>query len=184
MSTVVKRWTYDDLAAMPEDNVIREILDGELFVAPSPVTKHQRIVRRLLVAIANYLEEHPIGEAFIAPYDTVFSMDNVCSPDVLFVSNERSSIITKKNIQGAPDFVIEVLSEFNRRNDEIRKRAIYERFGVDEYWIVDPEIDTVRVHRREGEALVRVNELAASANDVATTPFFPGLTIDLPELFR
>jgi Uma2 family endonuclease len=184
MSTVVKRWTYDDLAAMPEDNVIREILDGELFVAPSPVTKHQRVVRRLLLAIGSYLEQHPIGEVFIAPFDTVFAIDNVCSPDVLFVSNERSSIITKKNIQGAPDFVVEVLSKFNRRNDEISKRAIYERFGVDEYWIVDPEADTVRVHRRQGKALVLVSELAASANDNVTTPIFPGLTIDVATLFR
>jgi Uma2 family endonuclease len=56
MSTVVKRWTYDDLAAMPEDNVIREIFDGELFVSPSPFTKHQRISRRLVLAIGNYLE--------------------------------------------------------------------------------------------------------------------------------
>ena len=180
MSTVVKKWTYDDLAAMPEDNVVREILDGELVVAASPVTKHQRIVRRLLYEIEHYLRSHPIGEVFVSPFDTVFAIDNVCSPDILFVSNERSSIITAKNIQGAPDFVVEVLSEGTWRNDEIRKRGIYERFGVDEYWIVDPEIDTVRIHRRQGRALV----LVASAKDVLTTPIFPGLTLEVAPLFR
>jgi len=180
MSTVVKRWTYDDLAAMPEDNVIREIFDGELFVSPSPFTKHQRIVRRLLIDIDQYLRRNPIGEVFPAPLDVVFSDDNVCEPDILFISNERSSIVTRKNVQGAPDFVIEVLSEFNRKNDEVRKLAIYERFGVDEYWIVDPEADTVRVHRRKGKALVFVNE----PKDVLTTPILPGLTIDVASLFR
>ena len=184
MSTVVKRWTYEDLAAMPEENVIREILDGELFVAPSPVPRHQRIVRRLLVAIDNYLDEHPIGEVFDAPLDTVFAIDNVCSPDILFISNERSSIITRKNVQGAPDFVIEVLSEFNRDNDEIRKKAIYGRFWVSEYWIADPEINTVRVYRRQNKKLALVSELAASAGDVVTTPILPGLTIELTKLFR
>jgi Uma2 family endonuclease len=184
MSTVVKRWTYDDLAAMPEDNVIREILDGELFVAASPVTRHQRIVGRLFSEIARYLSSNPIGEVFIAPLDTVFSTDNVCSPDVFFVSNERASIITRKNIQGAPDFVIEVLSELNRRNDEVRKRAIYDRFGVDEYWIVDPEVNTVRIFRRQEKLLVLVHELAAARNDVATPLILPGLAIDLAELFR
>jgi Uma2 family endonuclease len=184
MSTVVKRWTYDDLAAMPEDNVIREILDGELFVSPSPFLRHQRIVGRLYVAIANYVEKHPIGEVFVAPLDTVFSMDNVCEPDVLFVSHERSSILTKKHIHGAPDFVIEVLWEFNAKNDKVRKLAIYERFGVTEYWIVDPEANTVRVFRRRGNALPLVSELAAAAEDVATTPILPGLTIALAELFR
>ncbi len=184
MSTVVKRWTYDDLAAMPEDNVIREILDGELFVAPSPVTRHQRIVLWLARIIGNHLDEHPLGQVFVAPLDTVFAIDNVCSPDILFISNERSSIITKKNIQGAPDFLIEVLSEFNRRNDEIRKKAIYDQFGVEEYWIADPEINTIRIYRRPDKKLVLVSELAASAGDVATTPILPGLAIDLTALFR
>jgi Uma2 family endonuclease len=182
MSTITKKWTYDDLAAMPEDNVVREILDGELFVAASPVTKHQRIVRRLLYEIEHYLRSNPIGEVFVSPFDTVFAFDNVCSPDLLFVSNERSSIITAKNIQGAPDFVIEVLSEWNRRNDEVRKLRIYERFGVKEYWIVDPEADAVRIQRRQGEGFALVNEL--SAKDVLTSPLFPGLTIDLATLFR
>jgi Uma2 family endonuclease len=182
MSTVAKRWTYDDLAALPEDNVIREILDGELFVSPSPFTKHQRIVRRLVLAIGNYLEAHPIGEVFVAPLDVVFSADNVCEPDILFISNERSSIVTRKNVQGAPDFVIEVLSEFNRKNDEVRKLEIYDRFGVEEYWIIDPEADSVRIYRRQGKRLALASELSAAANDVATTPLLPGLAIQLSEV--
>ena len=184
MSTVVKRWTYDDLLAMPEDTAIREIFDGKLFVSPSPFLRHQRIVGRLYAAIFNYLEEHPIGEVFVAPLDTVFSLDNVCDPDVFFVSHERSSILTNKHVHGSPDFVIEVLSEFNAKNEKVRKLAIYERFDVTEYWIVDPEANTIRVFRRDGKALPLVSELAASAGDVAVTAMFPGLTVDLAELFR
>lgn len=178
MSTVVKRWTYDDLLAMPEDNVIREIFDGELFVSPSPFLKHERAVRRLVVAIDNYLTKNPIGEVFVAPFDIVFAIDNVCEPDVFFVSNERSSILTPKHVRGVPDFVIEVISEFNRRNDEVRKMEIYDRFGVDEYWIADPDVGSIRIYRRKKKALA----LVAVTSDVATTPILPGLTINVAEI--
>ena len=81
-----------------------------------------------------------------------------------------------------PDFVIEILSEFNRKNDEVRKLAIYERFGVNEYWIIDPDANTIRVYRRQANALALVTELAAAAQDTATTPILPGLTIDLRKI--
>src|ERR1044071_10092535 len=182
MSTVVKRWTYDDLAAMPADNVIREIFDGELFVSPSPFLRHQRIGGRLYRRSGNYLEEHPIGEVIVAPMDSVFWIDNVCEPDVLYVSHERSSILTNKHIHGAPDFVIEVLSEFNAKNDKVRKLAIYERFGVTEYWIADPEANTIRVFRREGKALPLVSELFTPGGAPPPPPPPPPPHLPLPTL--
>ena len=175
--------TYDDLVDLPEDNLRHEIIDGEHVVSPSPITKHQTVVGHIFALLYNYLREHPIGRVFVAPLDVVFSADNVLEPDVFYVSNERASIVGPKNIQNAPTLTVEVLSELRKR-DEIDKRAVYERFGVIEYWIVDPEAESVRIHRRAAGAFDAAIELRADRGDMLTSPLFPGLTIDLTELFR
>jgi len=183
MSTVVKRWTYDDLVALPEDNLRHEIIDGEHVVSPAPIPKHQIVVGHIHGILYRYLQEHPIGRVFVAPLDIIFSPHNVLEPDVLYISNERS-IIGPKNVQGAPDLTVEVLSELKRR-DEVDKLAVYERFGVVEYWIADPEAETVRVYRRGAAGTYgSAVELRAHRQDVLTSLLFPGLTIDVAYLFR
>jgi Uma2 family endonuclease len=178
------RLTYDDLARFPDDGKRREIIDGELFVTPSPFTRHQQIVGNLYWLIRSFLEEHPVGHVYLAPLDVVFTKYDVVEPDLLFVSNERREVITVKNLQGAPDLVIEVLSEGTRRTDEIRKRRLYDERGVAEYWIVDPEVETVKVYRRGGEAFARVAELSNEIpGEVLTTPLLPALSIPLRRLF-
>jgi len=104
-------------------------------------------------------------------------------PDLLFVSKERAEILTKANLQGAPDLIIEILSPSTRTRDEGLKRQLYERMGVSEYWLADPLFDAVRVYRREGEALLLVAELSAESGDVLTTPLLPGLELPLAEIF-
>lgn len=104
-------------------------------------------------------------------------------PDLLFVATSRASIITENNIQGPPDLVVEILSESTRRTDEIIKRKLYERYGVPEYWIVDPELNTVKVYRLIGERYDRVAELAEESGHELTTPLLPGLRISLAAVF-
>jgi Uma2 family endonuclease len=175
------KMTYEDLLRLTDEegnHGVRELIDGELIVAPSPVPNHQRIVKRLLVAIDRYLEDHPIGEVLVAPLDIVLADEQVLQPDVLYISRERSSRITDRNISGSPDLAIEVLSEFSRRRDEIRKRALYEEYGVIEYWIVDPEAESVKVfQRRQGRFH------GSLAGQTLTTPLLPGFSLDLPGLF-
>jgi len=176
------KMTYDDLLLLPEDGLRHEIIDGEHYVNASPVTKHQRVSYRLILAIGNYLEEHPLGELFHAPFDVVFSRYDVVEPDLIFISNERRAILTTKNIQGSPDLLIEILSESNRKYDEVTKRALYERTGVPEFWIIDPSRDTVRIFRRNTEGRYeRAADLSRS--DVLTTPFLPTLEIRLDRIF-
>jgi Uma2 family endonuclease len=180
MSTVVKRWTYDDLLALPEDDLRHEIIDGEHVVSPAPFTKHQIVAGNIHGELFIYLRRHPIGRVFVAPYDVVFAPDNVTEPDVLYVSNEHSSIITEKNAQGTPDLVVEVISELRRRRDEVEKKSVYERFGVAEYWIADPKVDTIRIYRRGAyDAPVTLRN-----GDLLTSPLFPGLSLDVAALFR
>jgi Uma2 family endonuclease len=105
-------------------------------------------------------------------------------PDLLFVAADQSGIITEKNIQGAPALVVEVLSPSTRKTDEQIKRRLFEREGVREYWLVDPELDLVKVFRRKADgSFPRDAELSREAHHVLTTPLMPGLAIPLDELF-
>src|SRR5687767_5351916 len=101
------RLTYEDLVRMPDDGLRHEIIDGVHYVTPSPVRRHQRLVRRLLVSLASFLEAHPdFGEVFSAPFDTVFTKWDVVEPDLLFVAADQLNILTEPNVQGAPALVV------------------------------------------------------------------------------
>ena len=116
--------------------------------------------------------------------DVVLSKHNVVQPDVLFASKERASIIEEKNVQGPPDLLIEILSEGNRRHDEVRKRVLYESFGVGEYWIVDPVLETIKVYRSEENRFVRVAEWSLEAGDIIASPLLPGFECRLADVFE
>ena len=177
--------TYDDFVLFPDDGKRHEIIDGEHYVTLSPNTKHQRVFMNLAVAIGGWLEEHPIGRVFGAPYDVVLSLFDVVEPDLLYLSNERAAdVMTSQHLKGAPELVVEIGSPGTRARDETIKRRLYERAGVSEYWCVDPELDVVRVYRREGDRFARPVELSVEAGDVLTTPLLHGLTLPLERVFR
>src|SRR5438552_2720039 len=121
------RYTYGDLQAFPEDNLRREIIQGELVVTPAPAVRHQRVVGRLFVELSQYAKENG-GEAFVAPLDVFFSDTDVVEPDVLFVSAENLARVEKQFIRAAPDLVAEVSSPSTRRLELHRKRELYERY--------------------------------------------------------
>jgi Uma2 family endonuclease len=112
----------------------------------------------------------------------VFSDFDVVEPDLLFVSSERARVLTDKNVQGAPDLVVEVGSPATRRRDEKTKLQLYERFGVQEYWVVDPDLDAIKVYRLIEGRYQRVAELTL-AHDVLSTPIMPGLELSLADIF-
>jgi len=175
--------TYDDFVHFPDDGKRHELIDGEHYVTPSPNTKHQSIVMNLTGHIWSFLREHPLGTVFAAPFDVVFSDFDVVEPDVLFISEARRKVLTAKNIQGAPDLVVEVGSPGTRRRDEVIKHQLYERFGVSEYWVVDPDLDAIKVYRLADGRYTRVSELTLRDGDVLTTPLLPGFSAPLAELF-
>ena len=137
------------------------------------------------LAIGNWLAQHPVGRVFFAPFDVVFTRFDVVEPDLLYMSNDRAAaVLTPANVQGSPELVVEIGSPSTRRRDETIKRRLYERAGVSEYWIVDPELDVVRIHRRTNQGFARPVELSAEAGDIVTTPLLPGLELPLTSLFR
>lgn len=176
--------TYDDFVHFPDDGKRHELIDGEHYVTASPNTRHQRVLARLHLEIGGWLKTHPVGQAFFAPYDVVLTNIDVVEPDLLYFTNQRAAdVITRLHARGAPNLVVEVASPSTRGRDETIKRRLYEREGVDEYWVVDPETDVVRVYRRDGEVFARAQELAAERSDVLITPLLPGLEIALTALF-
>lgn len=182
--TVQVKFTYDDYLLFPDDSKRHELIDGEHYMTPAPSTTHQRLSLAIAHRIAAYLDEQPLGHLYTAPTDVVLSKTDVVQPDLLFVSSARSSIITAQNVQGAPDLAVEIVSDATRKTDEIIKRKLYERFGVQEYWIVDPELETIKVYRLTGQGYQRVAELSREADDTLTTPLLPDLSLPLSKIFE
>src|SRR5690242_18861990 len=111
--------TYDDFVQFPDDGKRHELIDGEHYVTPSPNRKHQKVSGNLHLSIGSWLEDHPIGQIYYAPFDVIFSRFDVVEPDLLFMSNERAALVlTDANVQGAPEIVIEIGSKTTRRRDE------------------------------------------------------------------
>lgn len=173
--------TYDDFLLFPDDDGLRhELIDGEHYVTPSPVTRHQSILGNLHLLIRSWLEANPIGRVFFAPFDVVFSRFDIVEPDLLYLSNERAAaVLTAEHVSGVPELVVEIGSPGTRKRDETIKRRLYERSGVTDYWFVDPEIDVIRVYRRAGERFAKPVELSREAGDVLTTSLLPGLALSL-----
>jgi Uma2 family endonuclease len=177
--------TYDDFLLFPDDGMRHELIDGEHYVTPSPNTKHQRVLGNLYWLIRQHLEAHPIGEAFMAPFDVVLSRFDIVEPDLLYISRERAAqVLTSTNAQGAPELVIEIASPGTRKRDETIKRRLYERMAVAEYWVVDPDLDAVRVYRLDGTRYARPIELSREAGDTLTTSLMPGLALSLGDIFK
>jgi Uma2 family endonuclease len=180
-----RKLTYDDFVHFPDDGMRHELIDGEHYVTPSPDTRHQEILGRLYLLISNWLEAHPVGRVFFAPFDVVISRFDVVEPDLLYMSRERAAaVLTDANVQGVPELVVEIASQSTRRRDATIKRALYERGGVTEYWTIDPDAHTVHVYRREGVEFGAPLVLSSDEGRVLTTPLLQGLEIPLSRLFR
>ena len=174
------RLTYEDYCLLPNDGKRYEIIDGELFVSPSPARAHQTFVTNLVYYLVQFVKSRALGTIYVAPFDVVFSQFDVVEPDLLYVSKERSGIITAKNVQGVPDLVVEVLSESTAQIDRTTKLKLYARFGVQEYWIIDPVAITAEIYRNSTEGLDLVHRLTRA--DSISSPLFSGLTLPLEQL--
>jgi Uma2 family endonuclease len=178
-------FTYEDLLLIPED-IRCEIFDGELILNRSRTVRHQAVLGNVATALWNYAEGYRRGVVYIGPIDVVFQPEWVLTPDIMYVRNDRKSIITERNISGAPDLTVEVLDDWTRKKDEITKRHAYEDFGVAEYWIVDPELESVKIYRRnDAGRYERVVEVSTETKGAAiSSPLFPDLEIPLAEVFE
>lgn len=174
------KFTYEDYMQTPDD-IRYELLDGELILSPSARTAHQRASRDISHPLITFVEQNGLGEVFIAPYDVVLDNFNVVQPDILFVSNERSHIITDLNIQGAPDLAIEILSPSTAHRDRTQKRDLYARCGVPEFWLADADAGSVLVLTLDGEEY-RVAGIYTKGQTL-TSPLLEGFSLNVDDVF-
>jgi Uma2 family endonuclease len=180
MSLPGPQFTYEDYKLLPEDRR-HEIVEGELLVTPAPGTRHQRILVRLILKLAAFVEAGSLGTVLPAPTDVVLANESVVQPDLLFVTRERLGIIDPAAVHGAPDLVVEVLSPSTASRDQVVKRKLYARYGVREYWIVDPVASSIEVlvKCQAGLGTGRV----FSAGSLLTSPLLPGLSLSVDDVF-
>jgi Uma2 family endonuclease len=177
-----KGYTYEDYINLPDDGKRYEIIDGELYLLPTPNLPHQSILGNLFCMIAGFLKEKEYGEIFLSPLDVVFSNINIIQPDLIFVAKENFNIIRPENIRGTPDLLIEILSTKTEKRDRTIKLKTYSKFGVQEYWMVHEEKETVEVWRRKDDQLNFHSLL--DRTQTLTTPLLPGLEISLEKIFQ
>lgn len=173
-------WTYDEMIAeLPETNLPTELWNGEIIMSPAPHPDHQRIVARFYKKLDRFVEEHGLGEVLFSPVDVVLTQHRTVQPDVLFVSKSRRDII-QRHISGVPDLAMEVISEGSWQRDRIQKKALYEQFGLPEYWIVDPDSRSI-------EAFALVNGSfqlhgKGSGSEKVGSKLLPGFEVSFSEL--
>jgi len=174
----IRRYTYADLAAFPEDRLRREIIDGELIVTPSPVVRHQIASGNIHHYLYLYAAKNG-GLALAAPMDVVLDDDNVVEPDLLFVRTDHIAQVGEKYIEGPPDLVVEISSTSTRRLELVRKRELYERHRVAEYWYVDLDADRVEIYMLTGDRYETPR--ISSRGELLESTQLPGLSIPVDE---
>ncbi len=175
-----RKLEYEDYARLPDDGKRYEVMDGELYVTPSPSPLHQRLSKRLQRQLEDYFEARGLGEVFNAPLDVILGRHDIVEPDLLVVGDPAQ--ISTRGIEGAPRLVIEVLSPSTRSRDRGLKMRRYAERGVAHYWIVDPEARTIECLRLEAGAHRII--VQASAPDALRHPDWPDLALDLAALWR
>jgi len=178
--TEKKKYTYEDYLKTPDDERY-ELIEGELLMTPSPIPKHQRISRELEFEMMKFVKANDLGEIFYAPCDVYLDNENVVQPDILFISKERLNIIGEKNIQGAPDLVIEIISESTAYRDLVQKKKLYGKFGVKEYWIVIPGEELVEVYILKDNTFMF--HKTYGKGDTVESPYLKKLKIELKDIF-
>jgi Uma2 family endonuclease len=179
MTAIIRRVTVEDLATFPNDGHRYEIVAGELHVSPSPERRHQALAFRLAMLLGTYLAKHRLGYAYFAPVDVRLSEHDQVRPDLLFIRAEHSHFYQGDTVHGAPDFVIEILSASTRSYDELVKWQLYERYGVLEYWLVDPHAETIRLFELQNAT----HRAATDREGVLCSKVLPGFEIVASTLF-
>jgi Uma2 family endonuclease len=140
-------WTIADLDSMPKDGQRYELLQGELIASPAPGKIHQRLIGRMHIWLDEAATRAGSGEVVIAPADVRLSQFNLVQPDLLYLRESQSGLYGDKFIDGAPAFVIEIVSPSSGVYDRVRKASLYMESGVEEYWVVEPTKRHILIHR-------------------------------------
>jgi Uma2 family endonuclease len=179
-ATMIEALTYEDLQAIPEDGHRYELIFGEIVMSPSPNTRHQYVLGELFTRMKQHAHDRLLGRVYIAPLDVRLSPNNTVQPDLLFVRRDRLSIVRNDLVDGTPDLVVEALSPSSRAQDLIKKAVLYGQYEIPEYWIVDPDSNSISVNVLRDGQYVPLSE----ADGVARSIAIPGFAVQPDELFE
>lgn len=173
--------TYRDLWHTPDDGNRWEIIDGEVCVSPAPYVSHQRAVAALYRLLDRHVRLARSGEVFLAPIAVILDTSSGVQPDIDYVARRQRAIVQEKGIVGAPELVIEVLSNATSSRDRGVKKDLYARSGVPHYWLVDPRTRSLLALRLADGVYGR--EAECGPRGVFRPTLFPGLTLRLRDVF-
>jgi Uma2 family endonuclease len=157
-----------------------ELIEGEIIVTPSPSPMHQLVAHRLAVLLDRAIVETGLGLVLEAPLDVFLASRNVFQPDLIVLLRDRIQLFGSAMVESAPSLAMEIISPSTSTYDRVTKRNLYARYGVPEYWLVDPESETVTVFSDPGDGRYRAEQ---TTSDVAISATIPELSADLKALF-
>jgi Uma2 family endonuclease len=156
-----RRASVEEFWSLPESVLPTEYIDGEIIMAPTPTVPHQTILVSIFIALHIFVKAHALGRVYPAPLDVVLPTGEVVQPDIFFLNTKQvERVSAAKRVEEVPSFLVEVLSPGSVKHDTIRKRELYEKNGVREYWIVDVENRSIAqlVLRRKHYVLTELGE--------------------------
>jgi Uma2 family endonuclease len=174
------RMSTAEYFALPETMQPMELINGEIIMSPAPVPRHQGIILNTALTLRD-LSRTIGGKVYVAPIDVYLDEGQVPQPDVVYLAPGSRCEVTDKRLVGPPDLVVEVFSPGTVRRDKLDKFELYERYGVREYWMLDPQEVYVEVYHRDGESLVQQG--VYGPGQTFTSAVLAGATIAVDDLF-
>jgi Uma2 family endonuclease len=181
LDTLEKKATIRDYERLPE-GAPYQLIGGELIMSPSPSFFHQRIQYRLAAALSDFVERNKLGIIVGAPLDVFFSDEDVYQPDLIFIREDHARNLQKDKLRVIPDLVIEVLSPSTAYHDFTSKKEMYCVRGVEEYWIVDPKMETVEILIKRGD--IYQTEQLLHKTEILESAMFPGFRMKIEHIFE
>jgi Uma2 family endonuclease len=176
-----RKYTVQDFEKLPEGPPYYQLINGELIMSPSPALEHQRTSKRLFHMLYTLIEIPKKGEVFYSPVDVYLDEENVFQPDIVVILEGSKAKMTKRGVEGPPDVVVEILSPSTAYYDLIVKKEVYERAGVKEYWLLDPNRKTFEIYKNTEEGF-KLTSRARDGGNVLSEIL--KLEIDLKEIFE
>ena len=175
-----RRATIEEFRALPESMQHIEYINGEIIMAPTPTVSHQAALGNIYYALRSFIRDKGLGQIFASPLDVILPTGEVVQPDVFFLTEEETArAMSAKRVQGAPSFLVEILSPGSIKHDKVTKRNLYEKNGVLEYWIVDLKAKSIAqlLLRKKHYALTELGE-----GDVIRSSVLAGFEMRVGEL--
>lgn len=166
--------TIMEVFEMLPEGTLAELINGTIYMSPSSLSRHQIVLNRINFRVQQFFETNQKGDVFIAPLDVYLDNDqNAVQPDLIVVLKNTEIIVEQDgHIHGVPDLLVEVLSKGNNKHDLITKKDLYEKFGVKEYWVVDPETKLAMIFSLQDGKYRLIDEKIASINSALLNTSF------------